>query len=390
MEEDSPEEDTKELPASFPFPKGYPPPKEEGLPANFPFPKGYPPPPDQPGTLPLNFLYPKGYPPPPETEEPKTVQLTPPGQSPVPGLPLPPPPGDPNAPPLLPLGAYDPSAAAALLGAPPPPPPGGAGLLGAPTALQLPLPPPPGDPNAAPLVLPQIDPTTGLLLPPPPGVPGSAAGVPPPPPLGAQQTSGSDPVTAFLVENKIDTRAAGAIRLLPLDLQLKVVAEGPVTGTNPSAVLTARIRKFELQAGKAVGTAPGVDAATASGALPPPPPNDMLPPGAIGPQPAPGVGDAVPKADPPPPPSLLPPGLTAAQILQLGLLAPGTLPPPGLPGAPGAAGALAGALPAHLLAGTMPALGLAGKLPALGLPALPAGLTAPAMGVLPGARPPVP
>lgn len=393
MEEDMPE-DTKpqELPASFPFPKGYPPPREEGLPANFPFPQGYPPPPDQPGSLPANFLYPKGYPPPPETDEPKTAQLTPPGAPVVPGIPgaLPPPPAG-DAPPLLlpPYGAYptlppgDPSAA--LLAAPPPPPgvPGAPpGLPGGLPALSLmtPPPPPPGDPSTAPLVVPQVDPTTGRLLPPPPGVPASSSGVPPPPPMGGeQQAFTSDTLAAFIVENKIDSRAAGALRALPLDIQQKVVSEGLVTGTNPSAVLTARIRKFELQAGRTVGTAPGVED-TAPGSLPPPPPNAMLPPGAIGPQPAGVVDAAAPKADLPPPPSLLPPGLTTSQLLALGMLQPGAAAAAGLPGG----------LHAHLLAGTLPGVNLAGQLSALGPPPLPPGLTAPGALQIGAALPPGP
>lgn len=54
---------------------------------------------------------------------------------------------------------------------------------------------------------------------------------------------GSDPVGQFLEINKVDTRAAASLRAMPMDMQQKVIAEGPVTGTNPSAVLTARIRK---------------------------------------------------------------------------------------------------------------------------------------------------
>eukprot|EP00811_Abedinium_folium_P003803 NODE_13499_length_1162_cov_2.144928.p2 GENE.NODE_13499_length_1162_cov_2.144928~~NODE_13499_length_1162_cov_2.144928.p2 ORF type:complete len:178 (+),score=44.86 NODE_13499_length_1162_cov_2.144928:2-535(+) len=50
-------------------------------------------------------------------------------------------------------------------------------------------------------------------------------------------------VNAFLETNKIDARAAVMLRQLPPNLQERVITDGTVAGTNPSAVLTSRIRK---------------------------------------------------------------------------------------------------------------------------------------------------
>merc|ERR1719510_2546129 len=81
------------------------------------------------------------------------------------------------------------------------------------------------------------------------------------------------------------------LRAVPGELQHRIVAEGPVTGTNPSAVLTARIRKFELQdsqgktgpTASSSSTVPGPpDAAAAAGPpgnpVPGPPPAGAPPP----------------------------------------------------------------------------------------------------------------
>merc|ERR1719277_239429 len=90
----------------------------------------------------------------------------------------------------------------------------------------------------------------------------NAAGlaVPPPP-------ANSELVSTYLQENKIDARAAASFRALSEEVQQKVIQEGPVTGTNPSAVLTARVKKIEakLQAkggGSASSTAPAAEKAT--------------------------------------------------------------------------------------------------------------------------------
>lgn len=278
--------------------KQYPPPREEPEPGLHPlYPKGYPPPPDAEIAPGVHPLYPRGYPPPPDADQPLSASLVAPGSA-QPGLP--PPPSDPNSPPLMLPPQY--------MYPPPPPDPNSpplnqmiaAGML-------LPQPPPPSDPNSPPMMPPPMMPPLG-----PPGAPapGVAAGT-------------SDSVHNFLNENRIDPRAAAALRAMPIDLQLKVLGEGPVTGTNASAVLTARIRKIESQAPKAPGAAQ-------SGTLP----AAMLPPGGIGPQPPPGTSPLMSMptlAAPPGPPPL---GLQLGMPPPPGYSLPG-MPPLGFPAFPG-------------------------------------------------------
>merc|ERR1712137_504319 len=147
-----------------------------------------------------------------------------------------------------------------------------------------------GDPNA-PLVLPTFDPSTGMLM-----QPCMSMIVPP---------MTSDPVAQFLETNKVDTRAAASLRSLPMDVQQKVIAEGPVTGTNPSAVLTARIRKIEMQATQAKNAQ----------ATHEPPPGQPPPP--------PGMPPPLVPATPPQPASLHSPALLAGLATM-----PGQVPPP--------------------------------------------------------------
>lgn len=228
--------DSKEaLPVDFPFPKGYPPPPDSAppqtFPEDFPFPKGYPPPPDE-KQLPAHFPFPRGYPPP-----------------------------DPN-------GKDLPAASAPSAGFPQMvlvPGPGGVAQLAPPQSPQGNL---------------YFDPSTGMLV---HAVPiGNAK--PPPAPLN-QQHPVSDAITRWMTENGVDNRAKTAMAHIPPDLQQKVIAEGPLTGTNHSAMLVARIRKVEPAAKVPSSSVAAVQAQMAvPQVLMQPPPTQMpgaamLPPG---------------------------------------------------------------------------------------------------------------
>jgi len=58
---------------------------------------------------------------------------------------------------------------------------------------------------------------------------------------------GIDAVSIFLASNKMDIAAGNALRALPLHLQQAVIAEGPVHGRNPSAIVMARIRRVQTR-----------------------------------------------------------------------------------------------------------------------------------------------
>lgn len=134
-------------------------------------------------------------------------------------------------------------------------------------------------------------------------------GMPPGPPLT------SDPIQQFLVDNKVDSRAAASLRQLPMELQQKVVAEGPVTGTNPSAVMTARIRKIEMQNPDVKRAAQATAPAPSTSPVPEAPMSHSVAPHGI-PPPPPFMYPA------PPPPGMVPDHRAAATM------AP---PPPPLP-----------------------------------------------------------
>lgn len=66
---------------------------------------------------------------------------------------------------------------------------------------------------------------------------------------GREGVDSSDLVGQFASENAIDASAEAALRSLNLDLQQRVLMEGPVRGTkNPSAVLMSRIKRARLPA----------------------------------------------------------------------------------------------------------------------------------------------
>lgn len=176
--------------------------------------------------------------------------------------------------------------------------------------------PPPGFPGASPVGLPL--PGGQVFVPAPAAAPGAVGSGLPAQQQAALPTQSHQPqvvspparaaaadpaVEQFLQETRADQRASGALRALPAELQRKVVAEGPVSGTNPSAVLMARVRKVEVQAqdkGAAAGTAPGAAADVAPAVQPM---AGQTAPGAQ-PQMAPQAAFAA----RPPPPGGLPPG----------------------------------------------------------------------------------
>jgi hypothetical protein len=54
-----------------------------------------------------------------------------------------------------------------------------------------------------------------------------------------------DPEHAFCTENGVDDRATGSFFEAPVHIRHAVMAEGPLSGRNPSAVLLSRLRRAE-------------------------------------------------------------------------------------------------------------------------------------------------
>jgi len=57
-----------------------------------------------------------------------------------------------------------------------------------------------------------------------------------------------DPVAIFVTQHGADYSAERALRALPVDLQCRVLNEGPLRAQNPSAVLMSRVRRVQTQA----------------------------------------------------------------------------------------------------------------------------------------------
>lgn len=74
-----------------------------------------------------------------------------------------------------------------------------------------------------------------------------------------------DPIAAFVAENKVDKVAEEALRGLPPELLRRVLADGPVTGPNPSAAVMGRIRALEQNN----GVSNGIMLALTDGTAPP-------------------------------------------------------------------------------------------------------------------------
>lgn len=76
------------------------------------------------------------------------------------------------------------------------------------------------------------------------------------PPKHAQPRAGTlvaaangDPVAMFITQYGVDSSAENALRALPVELQHRVMAEGPLRGLNASALLMSRVRKAQNSAG---------------------------------------------------------------------------------------------------------------------------------------------
>jgi len=184
------------------------------------------------GMPPPGFGHPQGFP----------HRGPPPGFGPHPGGPRP------GVPPGVGLPFGPPPT---VFGGPPPghgPPPPGVWARGPP------MPRPGGPPHGAPPhgAPPHGAPPYGAGVPPqgacgpgrPPGMPPLGNLGPPPGMLGAP----TDPVTAFVKEHGVDNLAEESLRKLPADLQREVIAEGPLIGSNSSAVLMSRVRNVEQAA----------------------------------------------------------------------------------------------------------------------------------------------
>lgn len=55
-----------------------------------------------------------------------------------------------------------------------------------------------------------------------------------------------DPIAIFCTQHSVDYSAENALRALPVELQCRVLNEGPLRAQNPSAVLMSRVRKAQL------------------------------------------------------------------------------------------------------------------------------------------------
>lgn len=196
-----------------------------------------------PGTMPPGapYYHPPGY---PFGQGPDGVRRRPrlgeayPGphaSPPPPGVWMPggPPPGPP------PPRANAPATQPPTFGPPAFPPPG--------------YPPPPAAPGGCmPLVQypkPGFGPPPPGFGPPPLGFPGPPPGFPPgqPPPPGYPHPLAhlANSIANFAADNKLDRKAEEALRALHPELQHRILLEGHISGSNPSAVLMSRIRALE-------------------------------------------------------------------------------------------------------------------------------------------------
>eukprot|EP00435_Cladocopium_sp_Y103_P034681 s3413_g9.t1 len=62
---------------------------------------------------------------------------------------------------------------------------------------------------------------------------------------GKAAAAAGDPVAKFCMQHAVDYSAENALRALPVELQCKILNEGPLRASNPSAVLMSRIRKAQ-------------------------------------------------------------------------------------------------------------------------------------------------
>lgn len=73
----------------------------------------------------------------------------------------------------------------------------------------------------------------------------AAAGLHRPRPETVAAAAAGDPVAKFCMQHAVDYSAENALRALPVELQCKILNEGPLRASNPSAVLMSRIRKAQ-------------------------------------------------------------------------------------------------------------------------------------------------
>lgn len=66
-----------------------------------------------------------------------------------------------------------------------------------------------------------------------------------------------DPVAILCAQGCVDYSAENALRSLPVELQCRVLNEGPLRAPNPSAALMSRVRKARIEGLSAGGVMPG-------------------------------------------------------------------------------------------------------------------------------------
>lgn len=66
-----------------------------------------------------------------------------------------------------------------------------------------------------------------------------------------------DPVAIFCAQGCVDYSAENALRSLPVELQCRVLNEGPLRAPNPSAALMSRVRKARIEGLGPGGVLPG-------------------------------------------------------------------------------------------------------------------------------------
>jgi len=77
------------------------------------------------------------------------------------------------------------------------------------------------------------------------GASAAAAGLHRPRPETVAAAAAGDPVAKFCMQHAVDYSAENALRALPVELQCRILNEGPLRASNPSAVLMSRIRKAQ-------------------------------------------------------------------------------------------------------------------------------------------------
>ena len=74
--------------------------------------------------------------------------------------------------------------------------------------------------------------------------------------MGARTGRPLSPLSAFSAENGLDNGAHHTLLDAPRDIQERALSQGPVTGTNKSAVVIARVRNMIRQREREQGAGP--------------------------------------------------------------------------------------------------------------------------------------